>query len=194
MLSDFLDRELGETVTLGEIVHLFGDRAFGMMLIVLAIPNIVPVPGVSTVVGIPTAFLGLQMALGWRQPWLPKRLQRVGFQRDAFRAMIRKVQPSIERVERHLRPRLERLTDPVAERLLGLIIAFLGVVLSLPIVFGNLPPAVAITLMALGLIERDGAFVIAGLVTCVGALLIVAAVLLGLGEAAMFVLRHAVGL
>jgi hypothetical protein len=194
MLADFLARDMDDRVTLGELVELFGDRAFGMLLLILAIPNVVPVPGLSTVVGIPTILLGLQMAIGWRQPWLPKRIRAAGFERESFQGMIRKVQPVIERVERRLRPRLSAFTEPPAERVLGLVIALLGGVLCLPIVFGNLPPAIAIALMALGLIEKDGAFVIAGLVACVAALAIVGAILFGLGEAAMFVFRHALGL
>jgi len=194
MLAGFLSHDLDERVTLGELIGLFGDRAYGMLLLVLALPNVFPVPGISTVVGVPTALLGLQMAAGWHQPWLPKRLKKVGFGRDSMAALIRKVHPRIERIERHLRPRLSVMTEPTTERVLGLVIAFMGGVLSLPIIFGNLFPAVGIALIALGLIEKDGAFVVAGLTVCVVALAVVAAVLFGLGEAARFVVGHALGL
>lgn len=193
LLVGFLEDGRTEPVTLGDLVRVFGHRAFGMMLLILAIPNVVPVPGLSTVVGVPTVLLGLQMAAGWRQPWLPRKLAGVAFGRDHFRAMIRHVLPRIESVERRLRPRYPRLTDPLAERLLGLVIAFLGAILCLPIVFGNLPPAIAIGLMALGMIEKDGGFVVAGLVASVVALLIVAGVLLGLGGAVYFVFERAFG-
>ncbi|WP_343055283.1 exopolysaccharide biosynthesis protein [Azospirillum oleiclasticum] len=189
LLLDFLEHEHGRTITLGGLVALLGDRAFGMMLLLLAIPNVIPMPGLSTAVGIPMILLGAQMAAGMRQPWLPRRLASVGFDRDAFLGVVRRVHPHVARVERHLRPRLPQFTEALAERLLGLVIIVLAGVLSLPIVFGNLPPAVGIGLIALGLIERDGAFVLAGLVGSVLALAFVSAVVFGLGGAAWLLVR-----
>lgn len=168
---------------------LLGDRAFGMMLLLLAIPNVIPMPGLSTAVGIPMILLGAQMAAGMRQPWLPRRLAEVGFDRDAFLGVVRRVQPRIVRVERHLRPRLPQFTETTAERLLGLVVIVLAGVLSLPIVFGNLPPAVGIGLIALGLIERDGAFVLAGLIASALALAFVSAIVFGLGGAAWLLVQ-----
>ncbi len=189
LLLDFLEHEHGSTITLGGLVALLGDRAFGMMLLLLAIPNVIPMPGLSTAVGIPMILLGGQMAVGMRQPWLPRRLAAVGFDRDAFLGVVRRVLPHVVRVERHLKPRLPQFTEALAERLLGLVIIVLAGVLSLPIVFGNLPPAIGIGLIALGLIERDGAFVLAGLVASVLGLAFVSAVVLGLGGAAWLLVR-----
>jgi Uncharacterized ABC-type transport system, permease components len=99
----------------------------------------------------------------------------------------------VDRLERHLRPRLPGLTRPPAERLLGLAVMVLAAVLALPIVFGNQPPAFAIALIALGLIEKDGAFVAAGLAAGVVAIAIVAAVVLGLGQAAVLLFHKIFG-
>ena len=95
----------------------------------------------------------------------------------------------MQRVERRLlTPRLAALTSPAAERWIGGAIVVLAVVLSLPIVFGNQPPALAIALIALGLIEKDGAFVIAGLVAGIAAVGLVFAVLTGLAQGASFLI------
>jgi hypothetical protein len=193
VLAAFVRESQGDRITLGELAALFGDRAFGMLLLVLAIPNVMPIPGLSTIVGIPTVLLGLQMIAGWRQPWLPKRVAAKAFDRKAFVAVIDRVLPRIERVERHMRGRLSALTEPPAERLLGIVVVALAVVISLPIVFGNLPPAIAIGLIALGLMEKDGGFVIAGLIAALIAFGILAAVVFGLGGAAMLVIRHGLG-
>jgi hypothetical protein len=53
----------------------------------------------------------------------------------------------------------------------------LALVLSLPIPFGNLLPAFAIALMALGLLEEDGVCVLAGLVVAAISLTVVAGVI-----------------
>jgi hypothetical protein len=45
----------------------------------------------------------------------------------------------------------------------GLLVCVLGIVLIFPIWGGNLPPAVAIAVMSIGLMDRDGLFVVGGL-------------------------------
>ena len=180
-------------ISLGEIMDALGDRAFGALLLILSIPNVLPVPGLSTATGVPMILLGAQMAAGRHSPWLPRRMLAASFDRKAFLGVIRRAKPWAERVERHLRPRLPAMAGPTAERLLGLAVVVLAVILSLPIVFGNQPPALAIALIALGLMESDGVFVSAGLVAGVLAIAIVAAVLLGLGQAAVAVAQQLIG-
>lgn len=176
-------RDHGTRIALGDVMGVLGDRAFGMLLLILSIPNILPVPGLSIVTGVPMILIGAQMAVGRPGPWLPRRMAAVTLERDTFLAVMRRAQPWAARVEHHLCERLPAFAGITAERLLGLVVIILAGVLALPIVFGNQPPAFAIALIALGLIERDGAFVLAGLIAGVLAIAIVAAVLLGLGQA-----------
>ncbi len=183
LLNEFLAREHGARIALGDVMGLLGDRAFGALLLILAIPNVLPVPGLSTATGLPMILIGAQMTAGRAGPWLPRRMAAVTLERDAFLAVMRRAQPWAARVERALRERLPVFTGAPAERLLGLAVMILAGILALPIVFGNQPPAFAIALIALGLIERDGAFVLAGLIAGILAIAIVAAVLLGLGQA-----------
>jgi len=178
----------------GDLLDRFEDRAFGTLLLILAVPNVIPMPGLSTVVGVPMIFLGAQMALGARRPRLPRRLAAAGFERASFRAMMDRAMPRLRKVERLLHPRLPVLTSSVAERLLGLFVAVMGAVLALPIMFGNLPPAIGVALVALGLIERDGAAVLAGLIVGALSILWVAALVFGLGEAAIFLFHRLIGL
>lgn len=183
LLNDFLTRDHGARIAIGDIMGLMGERAFGTLLLILSIPNILPVPGLSTATGVPMILIGAQMVAGRAGPWLPRRMAAVTVDRDAILAVMRRAKPWAERVERHLSERLTDLAGPTAERLLGVAVMILAGILALPIVFGNQPPAFAIALIALGLIERDGAFVLAGLIAGVLAIAIMAAVLLGLGQA-----------
>ncbi|MFS2012990.1 exopolysaccharide biosynthesis protein [Azospirillum sp. CT11-132] len=185
--------ETSSRISLGEIMDALGDRAFGALLLILSIPNVLPVPGLSTATGVPMILLGAQMALGRHGPWLPRRMLAASFDRKAFLGVIRRAKPWAERVERHLRPRMPALAGPTAERLLGLAVMVLAGILSLPIVFGNQPPAFAIALIALGLMESDGAFVSAGLIAGLLSIAIIAAVLLGLGQAAVAVAQQLIG-
>ncbi|WP_448206575.1 exopolysaccharide biosynthesis protein [Azospirillum sp. sgz302134] len=193
LLEDFLAHDHDVRIALGDLMGILGDRAFGALLLFLSIPNVLPVPGLSTVTGLPMILIGAQMAAGRDRPWLPRKIAAATVDRDAFLRVIARAHPYVDRLERHLRPRLPGLTSPTAERLLGLAVVVLATILALPIVFGNQPPAFAIALIALGLIEKDGAFVAAGLAAGVVAIAIVAAVLLGLGQAAMLLIHKLFG-
>jgi hypothetical protein len=86
---------------------------------------------------------------------------------------LSKAQPYFARVERLLRPRLLFLTTPAAQRGLGALMVVLSVAIMLPIPLANTGPSIAITLIAIGLIERDGAFILAGIAAAIGAAILV---------------------
>ncbi|PWC38625.1 exopolysaccharide biosynthesis protein [Azospirillum sp. TSO22-1] len=183
LLEEFLAHEHGERIALGDLVRILGDRAFGAMILLLAIPNVLPVPGLSTVTGLPIVLIAAQLMFGRAQPWLPRRLAAASMEREGFLNVLRRAHPRMQWIEgRLLRARLPALTSPVAERFIGAAMVVLAGVLALPIVFGNQPPAFALALMALGLIEKDGAFIVAGLVAGLVALAIVAAVVFGFAQ------------
>jgi hypothetical protein len=72
------------------------------------------------------------------------------------------------RLEGVVRPRLTFLhAGPGMARLVGLGVALagLGLMLPLPIPFSNALPAWAVVLLALGLMERDGLFLLLGHLT-----------------------------
>ena len=62
-----------------------------------------------------------------------------------------------------LRPRVARLALSPMKYLDGLVCLLLAVVLVLPVPLGNMLPALAISLLALGVVERDGLWILAGL-------------------------------
>ncbi len=60
------------------------------------------------------------------------------------------------------RPRLSFLFGSVGERAIGLVCTLLALVLILPIPLGNILPAVAVSVLSLALVQRDGALAIFG--------------------------------
>jgi hypothetical protein len=97
------------------------------------------------------------------------------------------VAPWLERAESLLRPRASRLVDPPMEYVVGLVCFILSMILALPIPLGNIPPALAICLMALGILEGDGGWVAAGFLTAAIAVAIVLGVFFAMFETALFV-------
>jgi hypothetical protein len=153
-------------VTLREVIQTLRGRAYTMLLILLALPftTPVPLPGLSTPFGLAIASIALRLTLGQR-PWLPRKLQRKELPPGFFARVFSGAARVIAFLEGFLRPRLPILTGSgVLLRLhaLAILLAALTLLLPLPIPFTNSFPAWAILLLAGGLLERDGAFILAG--------------------------------
>jgi hypothetical protein len=190
ILAELAASAAGERVALRDMVEAFGDRAFGIVLLTFSLPNAVGlgvIPGLSAVFGVPQIFVAAQMASGLHKLWLPLWLFERSVARADFRTMIDRSMPYLLRAERVLKPRLPLLTSYAAERLLGLVFVVLAVIVSLPIPFGNQPPGIAMAILALAWIERDGVWVIVGLVVAAIAVAIAAAVAAA-GAAAIYLL------
>ena len=163
-----------ERVSLGDVTRLLGDRGYGLLMFVLALPG--AVPGLSSIAAIPLALVALQLAVGLPRPWLPRFLAARSLSRADFARMVERVEPYLRRVEALLRPRFALLTGPIGERLMGAMCLVLALLLTVPILF-NLPLVVPIALMSLALLERDGVFAAIGL--AVGVLVLGAVIGLG---------------
>jgi len=153
------------SVTLAEVLTAVGERSFGALLVILAIPNMVAglIPGLSIVLGLPLLLVSLQLVVGAERPWLPRRLARLQIKRSDLRRMLERTRPAVRRLERALQPRLEFLTSPWAERLIGLGCLALSVLVFLPVPFANLVPATGIMLFGFSMLERDGLMALAAM-------------------------------
>jgi hypothetical protein len=163
-VSDLLDHLArtwpGERISLGDITQLLGDRGYGVLMLVLTLPCLVP--GISSIAAVPLALVTLQLAIGLPRPWLPRFLADRSLSRADFSRMVERALPHLTRIERLLRPRLTALTGPVGERVIGLACLALALLLTVPILF-NVPLVVPIALMSLAVLERDGALGAVGL-------------------------------
>lgn len=155
-----------DRITLHDLIHAFGLRAFGLAILVFALPNGIPAPiapGLSAVLGAPLLLLAAQMLFGLDHPWFPQSWGERSYRRADVAKLLRPAIPVLEKIERYVKPRYARLTGQRGRRLIGGIVLWNAFLLSLPIPFGNLLPAWAIILAAFGQIERDGILVTASL-------------------------------
>lgn len=187
LLLDILNEGDADRLTIGELIDRLGDRAFGVLILLCALPNCIPgPPGLSTVTGLPIVVFSLQLLLGNSRPWLPEFLRRRDFSREDSLRMVKRAEPWIRKLERLSRPRLSLLVDGMAERFAGLMLFVLSFILILPIPLGNLFPAIAIAVIAIALMEHDGVAIIVGYVwgtiSIVIALTAVVVVLAVIGE------------
>ena len=164
--SDTLERmgaHGGEKLHLGEIVEAFGERAFGAVMLLFAIVNMLPwPPGGTTLTGAPLLFLSAELAWGRDSLWLPRWLGRASVKRDRFRTLSGRLMKIIRFSEALSRPRLYFLTGRLGQGLIGLACLCLSAILVLPVFGGNLIPAVAIGFFSLGIMQRDGLAVLLG--------------------------------
>lgn len=185
LLRDFVTSHPEQRISLGVLRDALGDRGFGVLLFIFALPNLVPVniPLLSAVLGLPLVLLAAQLTYGRHKPWFPRWLTERSFPREGFANVVLRSLPYLEGAERLLRPRLTVLLSWTGERLIGLAILILALVLFLPIPFANWLPACAIAIIGLAIVEKDGLAVLVGLAVGVASLVVAAAVVIGLIKA-----------
>lgn len=168
-LSEIIARIIGEfrerPVTLREVIIVLQGRAYNLLMLLLALPFLLPVPlpGLSTLLGSVVAVIALRLTLG-QKPWLPARLLDRELPPKFFPSLLAGAGRVLRFFEVMLKPRQLWLTaSPLLVQLHAFIIFVAALVLLLPLPPGtNFPPALCIVIMAGGLLERDGRFILAG--------------------------------
>lgn len=151
---------------LGAVLEAVGDRGYGILLILVTLPFLLPVsvPGMSTPLGLVAAIVGGQLAAGL-QPWLPPVLLRRELPARFLTRVLAGASRVVNALEYVLRPRLAWLAESgLFRRFAALLLAVAGLLLALPlpIPLTNTLPAWTILLLAAGGLERDGLFLLAG--------------------------------
>jgi hypothetical protein len=151
-------------ISLGEMIQAFGVRGYGLLIVLFAIPNLIPIyiPGWSPIFGIPLALVCLQMALGWPAPRLPRLLTDRGMAIADLQKIVAASVPRLQRIERWLHPRPSLLTTRFGERLIGAYGVWLAILVIVPLPGTNLPTSLACAIMAIGFLERDSRVILAG--------------------------------
>ena len=184
-LSDIVKSiDTSADTTIGDLVDSLGERAFGALMFIFAVPNIIPTPpGTSAILGLPLVILTWQVMIGRQSLWLPETVRKRRISREVLASFVSKVLPVMARLERVLKPRFGFVvTSDLAERAIGLVTFFLSLVLFLPIPLNNMLPAAAISCIALGLAERDGLAVGVGYVLGIASVAV-----LGLISSALYI-------
>lgn len=190
-LEGLASDESRERISIRDIFGAMGDRAFGALMLIFALPNVFPTPpGTSAVLGAPLVFLTAQLTFGL-SPWLPAFIADRSLSRKDFGAIAARITPWLSWAEKMLKPRLSFLVQPPVENVIGLLCLLLAVVLALPVPLGNILPAFAICLFSFAILERDGIFVLLGLATSLVSGVVVSGVVYALIRAAIFLISSA---
>lgn len=176
-----LPQELPEKVTLAGLLDKLGDKAIAFVLLVFAIPAIIPTPGIPAgmIFGTALAILSLQIIFGAKSMKLPVFLGRLSVSRSIIELTAEKAAPRLAKLESLLRPRGHVLTRMLGSAGLGVVVFVMAVLIALPIPFGNVLPGLAVLAIALGLAQRDDVAVLVGLVLAVLSVLTSVALIYG---------------
>ena len=163
---DFLleKSKINPDISLKQIFKILSGKGRSLILIFLSLPFCQPIqiPGVSALFGIIIAFIGLRMAFGKRL-WIPKRILVKKIPSITVRKITRKSLHFITKMSPYIHSRMTWLCETGINRIVnGFLIFFLGIFLSSPIPFTNLPVGWSLLLLNLGLLEKDGFFVCLG--------------------------------
>lgn len=179
----------GGPVTIASVRDALADRSFAALLVFFAAINMLPLPpGSSVVLGIPLLIVAIQMLAGRRTAWLPEMLLKKSISRDRFRHLSDRIAPALVRLEQLVRPRYWPFTRMQADRWIGAIALVLAIAVTVPIPFGNWPPAFAIALIGVALSERDGLLLAVGIAAGLLSLAIIAGVVGAAGMLATMLL------
>lgn len=168
LLSKITSGNASKSIHLGYLIEQFKGRSFGGLLLILSILALLPI--VSFIAAIIILLVGLQMLLGVTIPILPKFIMQQKVDKRNFESFVDKVLPWLVRSEKYIRPRWLFFAHTIGQRLLGCLIFMLALVSLMPLPFSNMPPSIALILISLGILERDGILISIGI--CISSLAI----------------------
>ena len=157
-LESWLEEDKPETIA--ALTDLIDEKSFALILMLLLFPSALPIPtgGVTHVLELIAVLVALQMVVGRRELWLPRRVRN----HELGKSVTGKAAPAIIRrvrwFERWARPRLATLLDRrIARSVLGafLLLFVAGALLAPPFSGLDTLPSLGVVIVCLGIIFSD---------------------------------------
>ncbi len=139
-----------------------------LLLLVFLSLGFAQIPGIAMVLGLFITYLGIRIAIGGSFIWMPKSLLHKEIPSYFLTKIINQILRRLKFMKRWSRPRYEKLTQGTIARIAnGLMIALVGLGLALcpPVPLPGLLASLAIFLIAIGLLNHDGVYIIFGYIS-----------------------------
>jgi len=164
-LQEVADKQ--DTVAIDDLLDTFGDRSFAPLMLILALVGISPVggiPSVPTIIGLCIAVIAAQMAWGREHVWLPEFVTKRGVKSERLTRGKDKLDKVADVMDSIAKRRLKALASGPARRVVAGLIVVLC--LALPVLeivpFAAAAPFLAIAMLSLALMVRDGLVLLIG--------------------------------
>lgn len=155
-LRDAAARLGTEPVALSELAEAHGQAARGTLMVLLATPCLLPVPGIGNVMGVALLVLAGAMWRGEQVGPLPRRVAEMQLSAAWARRVLGQLANFYALAGRCSRQRWIPLALPGPRSWMSVKVGLMGALIFLPIPLGNVLPALALVLLGLGLAFRDG--------------------------------------
>jgi hypothetical protein len=157
-IESLLTRLDSHPLTFKEILEEISGHGFSLLIGLFSLPFLLPMPpGLGGVLGVVALLLSLQMGLGRREPWLPRQVANYQFPKGFSWQLLKQANKVTKLAEKLTRPRLLFIANnPYIWQLNGLLMAWLSLLLMLPIPLTNSLPTLGILLLVIATLESDG--------------------------------------
>jgi hypothetical protein len=157
-IKALLEQLAHQPLTLAHILNETSEQGFSLVIGLLVLPFLFPMPpGFTTILGSACLLLSLQMTVGRRSPWLPRRVAQFQFPSVLARQILSNLRRVTRVTERFVRPRLTGLAESAhIWQINGLCISWLTLLLMSPIPMTNPIPTVGILIFVIATLEADG--------------------------------------
>ena len=182
LMTNLCESTQGEMVTIRDLLDAVGRRSYGPILLLLGFISVSPltlIPGATWLVALVTLLISLQIVVGKKFPWVPRRFLDFQFKRKHLVDGVSAGRKYAQMIDQYLKPRLTILTAPLFAQLIALICVAASLI-TIPLglfPFGPVLPGLTILLFGLGLTARDGVFLLLAGAALTGAVLILIRVL-----------------
>lgn len=155
-LLDNLEKSDSVHVTLKTLVRHLADRGFGYLLPLSLLPSLTPIPGLGMVFGFFPLLLGVQMVVGYRQPWLPEFLLDMKLPRIAVLKFVSRVDKYWLRYVPSSNPSWPWMFSATMERAMGLLVVISSIVIIFPGPLTNALPSIPLFMLAAAITTHNG--------------------------------------
>jgi hypothetical protein len=142
----------------GEIIESVGEKGFGLLFCIISLPSALPIPapGYSVPFGFLLFFLGIELIIGKKSPWLPNFLNSKTIRKTIIAGALKKAARFFGFLEKFIRPRCNFIASSGGLKAGGLLVIMMAVLMMIPIPLTNTLPAMIIFLIGTGILEKDG--------------------------------------
>lgn len=174
-LENIARKHAGECVCVGDVLDEFGERSFGLFILVFALVEITPIgaiPGLPTFLAFVIATVAVQLFLGRDHVWLPQFVQRRNVRSGLLMQAGKKLEGIAHWLDTRFHGRLRRFTGRRMQRIAAVFVLLLC--LTVPplefVPFASSAPMLAIAAFGLAILVRDGLLMLAACGLSVAAL------------------------
>lgn len=155
--------------TLGSLIELFEEKSFALLFVLLLGVPALPLPtgGATHVFEVIAMLLALQLILGRKRIWLPRRWYRLELAGPRQQRFLTGLMKLIRRLEKLSRPRLRFLFNHrLSNIVFGLLVlgGALAAFLAPPFTGLDTLPSLGVVLLSLGVLMEDVLVVLAALI------------------------------